>query len=129
MHGRHIKVVGYGAPTLLGSVDRVRTFLSTLVPALGMRPLGEPVLHDVEIDLAKMNVEPFEDEGGVTGFCVLSTSHCSIHTWPAREFFVLDVYSCRDFPPALVLEHLRGAFETANLKLTDVSDTLEPPPR
>lgn len=33
-HGRHVKVVGYGAAELLGSVDVVRTFLKALVDAL-----------------------------------------------------------------------------------------------
>jgi S-adenosylmethionine decarboxylase len=129
MHGRHIKIVGFGAPALLGSVDRVKGFLSQLVPALGMRMLGDVVIHDVALDLAKLASPVFEDEGGVTGTAVLSTSHCAIHTWPAREFFVLDVYSCRDFDPGLVLEHLRAAFETTNIKVTDISDALEPPPR
>lgn len=129
MHGRHIKVVGYGAPALLGSVERVEGFLSKLVPALGMRMLGEPVLHDVALDLSKLDSPIFEDEGGVTGTAVLSTSHCAIHTWPAREFFVLDVYSCRDFDPSLVFAHLKRAFETTALRTTDLSDALRPPPR
>jgi S-adenosylmethionine decarboxylase len=130
VHGRHIKVVGYGVPALLGSVDRVRRFLEELVPALGMRPLGEPILHDVALDLSKMNVvEPFEDEGGVTGTVVLSTSHCAIHTWPARSFFILDVFSCRDFNASTVQDHLRQAFEVSTHRTTDVSAALEPPPR
>ena len=52
--------------------------------------------------MEKMNVEPFEDEGGVTGIGVLSTSHCAVHTWPLRSFFVMDVYSCRDFDVDIV---------------------------
>lgn len=92
-HGRHVKVAGYEAAELLGSIDVVRAFLKALVDALGMRALGEPVMHDVDIDLSKLGGPVFEDEGGVTGTIVLSTSHCAIHTWPAREkpFFVLDV--------------------------------------
>ena len=57
----------------------------------------------------------FGDEGGVTGICVLSTSHCSIHTWPLRPFFVMDVYSCRDFDPADRLAAL-AALEDAETK-------------
>lgn len=127
-HGRHVKVVGYGAVTLVGAVDVVRDFLKELVGALGMRALGEPVMHDVELDLSKLNVEPFEDEGGVTGVAVLSTSHCAIHTWPARDgFFVLDVYSCRDFVPDAVASVLVERLGARKLRMTDVSEALEPP--
>lgn len=127
-HGRHVKVVGYGAVTLVGAVDVVRDFLKELVSTLGMRALGEPVMHDVELDLSKLNVEPFEDEGGVTGVAVLSTSHCAIHTWPVRDgFFVLDVYSCRDFVPDAVASVLVERLGARKLRMTDVSEALEPP--
>lgn len=97
IEGRHVKILGHGAdPGLLGNVEHVRRAISDLVDACGMRVLGL-YSHDVEIDIRKAGAEPFEDEGGVTAVGVLSTSHAAIHTWPARGFFVLDVYSCRDF--------------------------------
>lgn len=128
-HGRHVKVVGYGSSMLLGSVDVVKTFLIDLVHALGMRPLGEPVMHDVELDLTKLGVEPFEDEGGVTGTVVLSTSHCAIHTWPAREkpFFVADLYSCRDFDNTIVEAMFRERLGMTEARVTDLTFALEPP--
>ncbi len=128
-HGRHVKVVGYGSSQLLGSVDTVRSFLIDLVHSLGMRPLGEPVMHDVELDLSKLGVEPFEDEGGVTGTVVLSTSHCAIHTWPAREkpYFVLDVYSCRDFASSTVTSMLEERVGLTSARVTDITDALLPP--
>lgn len=119
-HGRHVKVMGKGESALLGDVERVRAFLVSLVAELGMRPLGEPILHDVAIDLEKLNVEPFEDEGGVTGTVVLSTSHVALHTWPVRHFFILDVFSCRDFDPESVERELFKSFSTRGVKLTNV---------
>jgi S-adenosylmethionine decarboxylase len=99
--------------------------LRELVDLLGMRLLGAPHLYEVETEIAKLGVEPFEDEGGVTGICVLSTSHCSIHTWPLRPFFVMDVYSCRDFDPALVEQHLSKSLGAYDVQVTDVSFALE----
>jgi S-adenosylmethionine decarboxylase len=127
-HGRHVKVVGYGDAARLGAVDNVRAFLEGVVQAVGMRPLGEPQMHDVALDLEKMNVEPFEDEGGVTGVVVLSTSHCSIHTWPLRRFFTFDLYSCRGFSDGKVLMALSHHFAVQTFRLTDLTDSLEPPP-
>jgi S-adenosylmethionine/arginine decarboxylase-like enzyme len=123
--GRHLKVLGRGQSSLLGSADRVESMLRELVELLGMRLLGAPHLYEVETEIAKLGVEPFEDEGGVTGVCVLSTSHCSIHTWPLRPFFVMDVYSCRDFEPALVAQHLAKRLGAYDIQVTDVSFALE----
>jgi S-adenosylmethionine/arginine decarboxylase-like enzyme len=124
-HGRHVKVLGRGDAGLLGNAKNVETMLRELIELLGMRMLGEPHLYEVETEIAKLGVEPFEDEGGVTGVCVLSTSHCAIHTWPLRPFFVMDVYSCRDFDAADVEGHLAKHLGAYDLKLTDLSFALD----
>lgn len=123
-HGRHIKVLGRGNAGLLGDASNIETMLRDLIGILGMRILGEPHMYEVETEIAKLGVEPFEDEGGVTGVCVLSTSHCAIHTWPLRPFFVMDVYSCRDFDPSHVESHLAKKLGAYDLQITDVSAAL-----
>lgn len=124
-HGRHIKVLGRGAAALMGDAANVEAMLRSLIDILGMRILDKPHMYEVETEIAKLGVEPFEDEGGVTGVCVLSTSHCSIHTWPLRPFFVMDVYSCRDFDGEQVERHLKAALGAYDLQVTDVSAALE----
>ncbi len=124
-HGRHIKVLGRGSASLLGDATNVESMLRSLIDILGMRILDKPHMYEVETEIAKLGVEPFEDEGGVTGVCVLSTSHCSIHTWPLRPFFVMDVYSCRDFDARKVESHLVDLLGAYDLQVTDVSAALE----
>jgi S-adenosylmethionine decarboxylase len=124
-HGRHIKVLGRGSPALMGDANTVKAMLQELVEVLGMRLLDKPHMYEVECEIEKLGVEPFEDEGGVTGVCVLSTSHCSIHTWPLRPFFVMDVYSCRDFDTRRVETHLAEKLGAYHLQVTDVSAALE----
>jgi S-adenosylmethionine/arginine decarboxylase-like enzyme len=124
-HGRHIKILARGKAALLGDVTVVREMLEKLVDLLGMRMLDKAHMYDVECEIEKLGKSPFEDEGGVTGVCVLSTSHCSIHTWPLRPFFVMDVYSCRDFDAADVEMHLAGALGAYDVQMTDVSAALE----
>jgi S-adenosylmethionine decarboxylase len=124
-HGRHVKVLGRGAAEWLGDAKVVEAMLRDLIGILGMRMLGEPHLYEVETEIAKLGVEPFEDEGGVTGVCVLSTSHCAIHTWPLRPYFVMDIYSCRDFEPSAVAEHLARRLGAYDLQVTDLSFALD----
>jgi S-adenosylmethionine/arginine decarboxylase-like enzyme len=124
-HGRHVKVLGRGDAALLGNAKVVESMLRDLIGILGMRILGEPHLYEVETEIAKLGVEPFEDEGGVTGVCVLSTSHCAIHTWPLRPFFVMDVYSCRDFEPSAVEQHLAERLGAYDLQVSDLSFSLD----
>ena len=124
-HGRHIKVLGRGSASRMGNAKVVESMLVDLIDVLGMRMLDNAHMYEVETEIAKLGVEPFEDEGGVTGVCVLSTSHCSIHTWPLRPFFVMDVYSCRDFDAADVERFLSERLGAYDLQVTDVSAALE----
>lgn len=124
-HGRHIKVLGRGSQSRLGDAKAVETMLIDLIDVLGMRLLDKAHMYEVETEIAKLGKEPFEDEGGVTGVCVLSTSHCSIHTWPLRPFFVMDVYSCRDFDTHAVESFLQTRLGAYDLQVTDVSASLE----
>jgi S-adenosylmethionine decarboxylase len=125
MHGRHIKVLGRGSPSRMNDAKTVESMLVDLIDVLGMRLLDKAHMYEVVTEIEKLGKEPFEDEGGVTGVCVLSTSHCSIHTWPLRPFFVMDVYSCRDFDPADVERFLISRLGAYDLQVTDVSASLE----
>ncbi|HEY8074433.1 MAG TPA: S-adenosylmethionine decarboxylase [Labilithrix sp.] len=109
----------------MGDVNVVRTMLVDLIDILGMRILDKAHMYEVETEIEKLGKEPFEDEGGVTGVCVLSTSHCSIHTWPLRPFFVMDVYSCRDFDTAQVERFVTERLGAYDLQVTDVSAALD----
>jgi S-adenosylmethionine decarboxylase len=127
-HGRHIKVIGKGSADRLRNIELVKTMLENLVELLDMRCLGKPHMYEVEEEIAKLNTEPFEDEGGVTGVVVLSTSHCAIHTWPLRSFFIMDIFSCRDFDASLVEPFLKSYLAVSRLRITDLSQALIPDP-
>lgn len=82
--------------------------LVELVKFLEMVVLDTPKIHRVEFDPAKLETD--EDEGGLTGTVVLSTSHINIHTWPLRDRFSMDVFSCREYDEAAVQKFLWERF-------------------
>jgi len=122
---KHLKVLGRGDPLRLGDADIVRSFVIDLVHVVGMEPLGDPVIHDVPQEIKKLGRTPFEDEGGVTaqlvGFHTLSTSHVAIHTWPLRNEFHLDLYSCRFFDQEQVLNFISEAFHAVEIKASNLT--------
>ena len=125
-HGRHVKIVGKGSPELLRSVTGMKSMLAIMIDRLGMRMLDVAHMYEVEEELDKLGVEPFEDEGGVTGIAVLSTSHCAVHTWPLRGHFVMDVYSCRDFDASEAVRVVEDSLGAYALRVTDLTHALEP---
>lgn len=62
-----------------------------------MKIIMGPDFLEVPLDETKLQSDKFQDEGGITGMCVISTSHMSIHCWPIRKCFSMDVFSCKDF--------------------------------
>jgi S-adenosylmethionine/arginine decarboxylase-like enzyme len=53
-----------------------------------------------------------EGNEGITGTVTLATSHASIHVWDATHpsMFQFDLYSCSDFTPEQVLNHIDEHF-------------------
>jgi S-adenosylmethionine decarboxylase len=119
---KHLKVLGKGDPIRLGDIGIVRQFLIDLVHRVGMQPLGDPMIHDVPTEIAKLGREPFEDEGGISALACLSTSHVAIHTWPLRSEFHLDLYSCRPYDTKEVMGFLKDVFHVERTKVTDVTE-------
>ncbi len=60
---------------------------------------------------------------GITGTVTLATSHASIHVWDAVNpaMFQFDLYSCSEFTPEEVLDHVNEHFslERANWSFLD----------
>lgn len=129
MGTKHLKILGLGDASLLANAAVIRQFVETLISKLEMRPLGEPTIHDVPLDLKKLGVEPFEDEGGVTtqivGYHTLSTSHVAIHTWPLRNEFHLDIYSCKNFDAETIKQFVVDYFKCSKIKTSDLTAATE----
>ncbi len=68
-----------------------------LSSATQLRSLFEAALTDFTI--LKYDEHKFETEGaGVTGFFLLSESHCSFHTYPENNYIAIDIFTCGSDP-------------------------------
>ena len=63
---------------------------------------------------------PLEEKGGLTAFQVLGESHLSIHTYPSRRAFSLDLFSCRAFDYELCFDVVRLALMGGRMKISVV---------
>jgi S-adenosylmethionine/arginine decarboxylase-like enzyme len=119
---KHVKILGISHPSKLSNEPLLKDLVEDIIRAIGMRPLADPLLVNVPLEIEKLGQEPFEDEGGISVLRLLSTSHIAMHTWPLRNEFHLDIYSCREFAPEVVYEILHACLELQKVKLTDCSD-------
>ena len=53
-------------------------------------------------------VEHVFSPAGISILYLLSESHISIHTFPERNYFALDIYTCREYTDNLVYENIYG---------------------
>lgn len=102
--GRHL-ILDYACQDKRMNEKRwIYRFLSKLVNVIKMKRLTEPIVKQGKPYLA-----------GVSGFIMIETSHCSIHTFTSENRLCMDIYSCKDFNEDAVIMHLNKNF--SNLKL------------
>lgn len=92
-------------PELLARVDFLERMVREVAKLASMRVISQ-LTSDIEVDLEKLKLERFEDEGGISVQALISTSHISLHGWPSRGVFMFDLVSCRNFDEEAVRQHL-----------------------
>jgi len=103
---------GYEAdPARLDDAGLLFETLNNLPEMIGMRKLSTPIL-------ARVTEKGGE---GISGIIMIYESHISIHTYPKKGFFSMDVYSCNSFDTGRVVEEMRVryAFKDAEVQTVD----------
>lgn len=95
--GRHVILDGFVQSPEVFSDKNLDEMFKKLVSVLDMEIIYGPKFIEVQLDPQKLKSETFSDEGGISGFMMISTSHVSIHCWPLRKFFSMDCFSCKDY--------------------------------
>jgi S-adenosylmethionine/arginine decarboxylase-like enzyme len=97
----HLLVKGY-IKTPPKEENLLNQWLTELVDNVGMKVVAGPTSVYVN--------EPGNE--GITGTVTLATSHASIHVWDSEtpSMFQFDLYSCSNFTPRQVLDHIDENF-------------------
>lgn len=96
------------------------TLMLDLVKVLKMQLIFGPKFKKVRVDPKKLTGDVFQDEGGISGFCMIGTSHISVHVWPLRKHFSMDVFSCKTFDEAKARGVIEKFFQADNVAWTSV---------
>lgn len=106
-HGNHLIVDGY-SNAKIGSREFIKYFLINLTEKIKMKPISEPLVlyYKAEDNL----------ESGVTGVIILAESSITMHTYPNKKLFFLDIFSCNEFDIDSTLNFLIDELKIDNYK-------------
>lgn len=107
--GVHLMIDGYdaGGP-LMTDAAALRALLQDLPAEMGMHAISAPVVVSVGPNCHK-------DPGGLSGFVMIAESHISFHTFPARRFVTIDLYTCQTgLDRQATIDRLLQAFRLAD---------------
>ena len=99
----HVIIDGYGGdPDQLADENVVRAILERYPQEMGMTKIAPPMV------VRYKGSKP--EDWGVSGYVMIAESHISMHTFPERSLIWADIFSCKDFDAAPILEDLKRQF-------------------
>jgi S-adenosylmethionine decarboxylase proenzyme len=91
--------------------------LNTLEPLLNVMTNG---VETAGMTILNTSTHCFEPQG-LTVVLTLSESHCSLHSWPEKGCAAIDVYTCGEGRPKIVVDELISYFKTDNYTLREIN--------
>ncbi len=114
----HVIIDGYGGdPEQLADENVVRVILEQYPAQMGMTKITQPTV------VRYKGTKP--EDWGVSGYVMIAESHISLHTFPERNLIWVDIFSCKDFDAAPVLEDLKRRFRLREMEVKMLERGLE----
>ena len=113
--GLHLMIDGYGGdPEKLNDREVVFRCLDELPGKTNMTKITDPVIKSFPGNDIK-------DPGGHSGFVMIAESHISVHTFPARKFVSIDVYTCKnEMDRDYIADYFKEQFGLSELEINFV---------
>lgn len=118
--GLHLMVDGVVPDASVFEEAHLKAFIESLIGGLDMQLIVGPVFKQVELDPSKLTGNKFQDEGGISGYAMISTSHVSIHCWPLRKTFMFDAFSCKMFDHEKAMQTIDEFLRPSNVNVRAV---------
>ncbi|HPZ81123.1 MAG TPA: S-adenosylmethionine decarboxylase [Candidatus Atribacteria bacterium] len=88
--GMHLVLDGNCQDSLIiGDLNGVRQFLDQFPDEMGMTKVLPPYVFQYQSSSPQ--------DSGISGIVIIAESHISIHTFPARNYLSVDIFSCKAF--------------------------------
>ena len=118
----HVIIDGYGGdPDQLADENVVRAILDRYPGEMGMTKIAPPFV------VRYKGSKP--EDWGVSGYVMIAESHISMHTFPERRLIWADIFSCKDFDAAVILEDFKQRFGLREMQVSILQRNLEAPAR
>jgi len=90
--------------------------LNTLEPLLEVMVRGISLAGMTILNISTHCFEP----QGLTVVFTLSESHVSLHSWPEKGCAAIDVYTCGEGDPKIVVEELINYFQSTEYQVREI---------
>ena len=112
--GMHLILDGYGCDRQrLEDISLIYNFLSEYPAQIKMTKIMPPYVFRYDAENPQ--------DWGISGFVLIAESHISIHTFPEKNYFSLDIFSCKNFDSEQAISYISNLFATekSEIKLLD----------
>ena len=117
----HVIIDGYGGdPEQLADENVVSAILDQYPTDMGMTKIAPPTV------VRYKGTNP--EDWGVSGYVMIAESHISMHTFPERRLIWADIFSCKGFDHAPIVEDLKQRFGFREMQVSIIERGLEAAP-
>ncbi len=117
----HVIVDGFGGdPEQLADENVVRAILDLYPDEMGMTKSAPPTV------VRYKGTKP--EDWGVSGYVMIAESHISVHTFPERNLIWADIFSCKEFDAAPIVDDMRRRFGLREMQVNILERGLEASP-
>ena len=116
--GSHLIIDGYTSDITSFTEKAIMLLFDELAKTLEMTILKKEII-EVQLQPEKLDSDQFQDDGGISAFAIISTSHIAIHCWPLRNFFSMDIFSCKYFNSNKAIKLINKQLKTTSINILD----------